>query len=123
VRGLQPSYLGRGTFRAKAERRNRESEFINQTGSNCSVSSEGRMTDITTDFIVTEPTVAERVSAARQKLVTPTPRQASSMKALGAAALAAFTALMLAAAVIMGPGMEANAPTVPSLSTAHVSGR
>jgi len=81
------------------------------------------MTDITTDFIVTEPTVAERVSAARQKLITPTPREASSLKALGAAALAALTALMLAAAVIMGPGMETNAPTVPSLSTAHISGR
>jgi hypothetical protein len=67
--------------------------------------------------------VAERVNAARQKLLTPTPREASSMKALGAAALAAFTALLLAAAVIMGPGMEAKAPTVPGLSTAHVNGR
>ena len=64
---------------------------------------------------------APEQSAAREKLVTPTPREASSMKALGAAALAAMTALMLAAAVIMGPGMDSG-PTV-SPYAAHVSGR
>lgn len=83
------------------------------------------MTDITaeieTGFTVVEPTIAERLSAAREKLVSPMPREASSMKALGAAALAALTALMLAAAVIMGPGMDSG-PTV-SPYAAHVSGR
>ena len=46
--------------------------------------------------------------AAREKLVPPAPRPASSVRALGAAAFAALTALTLAAAVILGPGQKAK---------------
>jgi hypothetical protein len=64
---------------------------------------------------LTQISLTEGLNAARAKLTVPTLREASSMKALGAAALAAFSALTLAAAVIMGPGVEAH-PT-------HVSAR
>ena len=48
----------------------------------------------------------ERIACARARLVPAARRELSSMRALGAAALAAISALILAAAVILGPGFE-----------------
>jgi hypothetical protein len=61
-------------------------------------------------------TVSRPLASARRLLAAPERREASSGKALAAAALAAFSALSLAAAVILGPGVEARStaekPTV-----------
>ncbi len=46
------------------------------------------------------------IAAARARLRKPEVPTISSARALGAAALAAISALSLAAAVIMGPGIE-----------------
>ena len=50
-------------------------------------------------------TISESLAAAREKLVV-TPKVERSLPAVAAAVLAAVTALMLAGAVILGPGFE-----------------
>jgi hypothetical protein len=68
------------------------------------------------DEPLTLTTVPQAVATARLKLAKPAPKTASSGRALAAAALAAFSALSLAAAVILGPGVErpsgSETPTV-----------
>ena len=51
--------------------------------------------------------IAENLAAARERLA-PQSRRERALPALAAALLAAFTALTLAAAVILGPGVEAE---------------
>ncbi|HYE42475.1 MAG TPA: hypothetical protein VEA15_03700 [Caulobacteraceae bacterium] len=51
--------------------------------------------------------ISDRLSAAREKLA-PAPKAERALPALAAALLAAVTALTLAGAVILGPGVEAN---------------
>jgi hypothetical protein len=58
------------------------------------------------DEPLTLTTVPQAIAEARLKLAAPAPKAASSGRALAAAALAAFSALSLAAAVILGPGVE-----------------
>jgi hypothetical protein len=58
--------------------------------------------------------IAENLTAAREKLAPPT-RQERALPALAAAMLAAFTALTLAAAVILGPGVEAEPGVTASI--------
>jgi hypothetical protein len=64
---------------------------------------------------MTADEIAERLDEAREKLASPTPRTASSARALGAAALAALSALGLATAVILGPGHEAKDAAPPTI--------
>ena len=59
---------------------------------------------------VPQSQVDPRLEAARERLA-PTAATDGSMRALGAAALAAASALLLAGAVIMGPGFEDPAAT------------
>lgn len=55
---------------------------------------------------MTDLAIADRLAAAREKL-TVVPAAERSLPALAAAMLAALTALTLAGAVILGPGVEA----------------
>ena len=64
---------------------------------------------------MTAEQIAANLLAAREKLTAPAPRQASSARALGAAAFAAVSALSLAAAVILGPGHEAKDVAPPTI--------
>lgn len=64
------------------------------------------MTDITLSESSFEVRLGDRLSAARAKLTAPETREISPTRALGAAALAAISALTLAAAVILGPGVD-----------------
>ncbi|HWE46055.1 MAG TPA: hypothetical protein VG407_08500 [Caulobacteraceae bacterium] len=52
----------------------------------------------------TPPSIDLAVFEARRLLQKPTPKAVSAWRGLGAAALAAFSALLLAGAVIFGPG-------------------
>jgi hypothetical protein len=63
------------------------------------------MTDVYAPLISLDAALAE----ARAKLEKPAPKAVSSWRALGAATLAAFSALTLAAAVILGPGIDGKA--------------
>lgn len=54
--------------------------------------------------------ISDRLNEARAHLVS-TPRRDRSLPAVGAALLAAVTSLMLAAAVVLGPGVEAPSPS------------
>jgi hypothetical protein len=51
----------------------------------------------------------DRIALARAKLATPQATRGRAWAGLGAAFLAAVSALTLAAAVILGPGFEAGA--------------
>jgi hypothetical protein len=64
---------------------------------------------------MTAEQIAENLLAAREKLARPPARAASGGRALAAAALAAFSALSLAAAVILGPGQEAKDAAPPTI--------
>ena len=64
---------------------------------------------------MTAEQIAQRLLEARETLVRPAPRPASSARALGAAAFAALSALSLAAAVILGPGHEAKDAAPPTI--------
>jgi hypothetical protein len=64
---------------------------------------------------MTAEQIAESLIAARQKLVRPKAKPASSGRALGAAALAAASALTLAGAVILGPGHETKDAAPPTI--------
>jgi hypothetical protein len=50
----------------------------------------------------------DRIAAARKRLAHPAPPPANAWRGLGAAMLAALSALTLAAAVILGPGFESE---------------
>ena len=58
--------------------------------------------------------ITEQLDDARALLTMPEKRE-RSLPAVGAALLAAVTSLMLAAAVVLGPGVEA--PVAPSASS------
>ena len=58
--------------------------------------------------------ITEQLDDARALLTTPEKRE-RSLPAVGAALLAAVTSLMLAAAVVLGPGVEA--PVAPSAAS------
>lgn len=58
-------------------------------------------------------TEADAIERAR-KLLEPSPARDPAMAALGAALLAAVSAVVLAGAVIMGPGFETN-PATPGV--------
>ena len=58
--------------------------------------------------------IAENLAAAREKLAV-APKSERALPALAAAVLAAFTALTLAAAVILGPGVEAEPGVTASI--------
>lgn len=64
---------------------------------------------------MTSREIAESLLSAREKLTPPVSRPASSAKALGAAALAAISALGLAAAVILGPGHDVKDAGPPTM--------
>ncbi len=64
---------------------------------------------------MTAEQIAENLLAAREKLARPRVKRASGAKALGAAGLAAFSGLTLAAAVILGPGHEAKDAAPPTM--------
>ena len=68
------------------------------------------------ELTLTQISIDDRVAAARARLAAPVAEPISSMKALSAAALAAFSALTLAAAVILGPGFEGKAAPAPAAS-------
>jgi hypothetical protein len=68
---------------------------------------------------MTAEQIAETLLAARGKLVRPAPRSASSGRLLGTAALAALSALTLAAAIILGPGHEAKDTAPPTIFADH----
>ena len=53
--------------------------------------------------------ITEQLDDARALLIRPEKRE-RSLPAVGAALLAAVTSLMLAGAVVLGPGVEAPAP-------------
>ena len=57
--------------------------------------------------------ITELLDDARAHL-TPSPKRERSLPAVGAALLAAVTSLMLAAAVVLGPGVEAPAAAATS---------
>ena len=59
--------------------------------------------------------LAANIAKARSRLVRPQPERASAGRALGAAALSAVSALTLAAAVILGPGVAAKDVAPPTL--------
>lgn len=52
--------------------------------------------------------ITEQLDHARALLVAPAPKRERSLPAVGAALLAAVTSLMLAAAVVLGPGVEGS---------------
>lgn len=58
--------------------------------------------------------ITEQLDDARALLITPERRE-RSLPAVGAALLAAVTSLMLAGAVVLGPGVEA--PTAPAATS------
>jgi hypothetical protein len=68
---------------------------------------------------MTAEQIAETLLTARTKLVRPARRPASSAHLLGAAALAALSALTLAAAIILGPGHEAKDTAPPTIFADH----
>jgi hypothetical protein len=64
---------------------------------------------------MTTEQIAANLLAAREKLTRPARLPASSARALGAAALAALSAVSLAAAVILGPGHAAKDAAPPTI--------
>jgi hypothetical protein len=68
---------------------------------------------------MTAEQIAETLVAAREKLARPVRRPASSARLLGAAALAALSALTMAGAIILGPGQEAKDTAPPTIFADH----
>jgi hypothetical protein len=61
--------------------------------------------------------ITEQLDNARALLVAPEPRRERSLPAVGAALLAAVTSLMLAGAVVLGPGVEGAGPQAPAAAS------
>jgi len=60
--------------------------------------------------LTAEQDIADKIAAARAKLVVAEPRPASPFAALGAAAFAATAALVMAGVVVIGPGVRFDDP-------------
>ncbi len=58
----------------------------------------------------TKKDIAEKIAAAKAKLVVVEPKPISPYAALGAAALAATAAVVMAGVVVLGPGVRFDEP-------------
>ena len=57
-----------------------------------------------------EKDIADKIAAAKAKLVVVEPKPISPYAALGAAALAAMAAVVMAGVVVLGPGVRFDEP-------------
>jgi hypothetical protein len=65
--------------------------------------------------LAAEKDIADKIAAAKAKLVVVEPQPISPFAALGAAALAATAAVIMAGVVVIGPGVQFDEPAVTRL--------
>jgi hypothetical protein len=66
--------------------------------------------------LTAEQDIADKIAAAKAKLVEVEPSPANPFAALGAAALAATAAVVMAGVVVLGPGVRFDDPAATYIS-------